>query len=385
LADINSIIRDLIVEGLGQIPDAGWLISSIVGELWPQSGEDIWSEIESDVEALIGQQLSAFESAQVQQDLQGLQNVMSDYQSALANSASDPAVISENWVAAQDQFDVMRPHFMAAGYEVLLLPLLAQMANLHLSLLRDGVTAGAKWGWPETEVAAQEAQLKTMISTYTSWVSTWYQNGLNALSGGSWQQQNTYIRQMTLGATDFAFYWSSFDPETNPGGGTIAPPVREIYSDPIAYEGDYPISVTPAPPQVMTQLTIFGRPFLTTIIVGGQVTWGNTVGPVMGFQDSYVTSNQPEGWTGAIAPSNPLVTFAGGAGPGGPDNGGWTSVTLTFKDGSTAQCGNPASPQSFSLSYDGHIVSNLMVMQGSPNLDFIVDGFVVGFRLENAY
>ncbi|MGN6573158.1 MAG: insecticidal delta-endotoxin Cry8Ea1 family protein [Pseudolabrys sp.] len=386
--DINDIIRSIVLAGLSEAPKIGWLLSSLVGSLWPESAEDIWDEIESKVEALIQQQLAQYEYQQIQQDLTGLQNVINDYTSAVATSQSDPSLISQYWVSAATQFDSVRPHFMAQGYEVLLLPLMAQMANLHLSLIRDGIQFGAKWGWTAAEVAAQETKIGQLISTYSDWASTWYQNGLATYGGSGWPAQNTYIRQMTLGVTDFAYYWSSFDPAKNPGNKTLPCPTREIYSDPIGYEQDYPIVPVVAPPTRLSNVAFYGFDFIgqVPIMVGAQNAYDGTWGPAMGYiNNPGVTSAPPLGWNGAIAHDNPIVIAGGSAGPGGSQNGGWTSIWLQFKDGSKIFAGNTNAANTYTLQFDGHILSSVTVLQPDPQTGFIPDGVVYGFRFEDAY
>jgi delta endotoxin, N-terminal domain len=382
---IQDIVRGIVVAGLSQTPYVGWLASSLADALWPPSGENIWQEIEANVEALIGQQLNQYTQQQVTEDLTGLQNVLADYNSALKDSAGNPSFISENFVTARGQFDAIRPHFMSAGNEVLLLPLMAQMANLHLGLLRDGVQFGKSWGWNDQEVADQETQLKARISDYTTWVSIWYANGLNALSGSSWQAQNAFVRQMTLGATDFAYYWPSFDPQTNPGGTTLPVPTREIYSDPIGYEQDYPITPAAAPAMRLSNLSMFGLPFVVTVVVGAQTAYGGNWGPQMGYNGNGVTNQPPVGWTGAIHADNPIVEAGGSAGPGGPNNGGWITAWFKFKDGTTFSVGKPGTANTYDLSYPGHIMSGITVLAADPGGFFVVDGVVYGFRLEAAY
>jgi hypothetical protein len=386
---IQDVVRSIIVAGLSQTPYVGWLASTLTNALWPPSGENIWQEIEANVEALIGQQLSQYTQQQVTEDLTGLQNVLADYNTAVKDSAGNPSFISENFVTARGQFDAIRPHFMAAGNEVLLLPLMAQMANLHLVLLRDGVQFGKSWGWNDQEVADTETQLKARISDYTSWVSTWYANGMSALSGSSWQTQNAFARQMTLGATDFAYYWPSFDPRTNPGGRVPPVPTREIYSDPIGYEQDYAPNPTAAPATTLSNLSIYGFNMLGSlpIVVGARTAYSGVWGPLMGyFGNPYVLAQPPFGWSGAISAANPIVETGGNAGPGGPNNGGWISAWFKFKDGTVINCGHPNMSTTYDLSYPGHILSGVTVLAPAPGgWGVTVDGIVYGFRLEGAY
>jgi len=387
---IEDVVRSIVISGLSQTPTVGFLAGTLVNALWPPSGEDIWAEIQANVQALINQQLDQYTQAQVNEDLAGLRNNLANYTTALGDSAGNPGFISQNFVVARGQFDAVRPHFMSAGHELLLLPLMAQMANLHLGLLRDGVQFGKSWGWNAQETADAEAQLQARINDYTSWVSTWYANGVNALSGSSWQAQNSFARQMTLGATDYAYYWPSFDPVANPGGRTLPVPTREIYSDPIAYEQDYPANPTAAPATPLSNLSIYGFNMMGSlpIVVGAQTAYSGVWGPQMGyFGNPYVLAQPPFGWSGAISSTNPIVETGGNAGPGGTNNGGWVSAWFKFKDGTVINCGHPDVATTYDLSYPGHILSGVTVLAPSPvgGWGVTVDGIVFGFRFEGAY
>ena len=53
LANLNDDLKTIVVYGLGTIPEVGWLVSAVADILWPDSGTDVWSQIASQVEALI--------------------------------------------------------------------------------------------------------------------------------------------------------------------------------------------------------------------------------------------------------------------------------------------------------------------------------------------
>ena len=146
--EINKAIRMAVIAGTKQIPEAGALISGLVGVLWPESGKDTWEQIKGQMEALINKKLADFKYQEVKDFLTGLKNVINDYTQALRDTSNSSAsYITEKYNVAFGHFEAASPHFMSKDYEALLLPLLAQMANLHLALLRDGVNYGAGWGW----------------------------------------------------------------------------------------------------------------------------------------------------------------------------------------------------------------------------------------------
>jgi hypothetical protein len=430
---IDDTIRSVVIAGLSQAPDVGFLAETLVNALWPPSGEDIWAEIQAKVQALINQQLNQYTQELVRDNLSGLRNVLGDYNRAVTDSAGQPAFISDNYIAARAVFDEVRPNFMSQGYEVVLLPLMAQMANLHLGLLRDGVQFGKSWGWTDQAVADEETQLQARIGEYTSWVSTWNQNGLNAVMNApssTWTSVNSYTRQMTLSVTDNAYYWPQFDPQTNPGNRTLPAPTREIYSDPIGNALNSGATINPAAafPARLSSLNIHGMYYVSggrfaPIVVGAQNEYPGELGPSMGYvPDPRMAASFGYNTVSAgISHANPIVETGGNmsAAPGyilesvTPDvmgagtqfqtgNGLWLAMWFKFKDGTVFSAGDHSAGNNFDLSYAGHILSSVTVLSPvsfeapietgePPPFDTVVargevfQGAVFGFRLENAY
>ena len=56
---------------LGEIPVVGSFLSALLQIFWPKSGEDIWSEIKSQVEQLINQRFDQDTYEKVQASLPG--------------------------------------------------------------------------------------------------------------------------------------------------------------------------------------------------------------------------------------------------------------------------------------------------------------------------
>lgn len=111
------------------------------------------------------------------------------------------------------------PLFRLTGDEVLFLPIYAQVANLHLSLLRDGVLKG--WEKP-TQFQARLAYYKQYV------LQTFLKGYADRLKQSSdFNYVNAYVRQMRLSVLNFAPLWKYYDPSAYPN------PVQVILPDEI--------------------------------------------------------------------------------------------------------------------------------------------------------
>lgn len=389
--DTNNAARTVVLAGLGKVPTAGVVLSSLAAIFWPVSGEDVWGQIRARVEALINQRIAETVYQQVSEDLTGLRNVINDYTTAMADSQANPNYLSDKYIAALSHFEHDLPHFQSHGYEVLLLPLFTQFANLHLSLLRDGFNNGAKWGWTPMAVQDEKKKLKKAVADYADYAWQWAQTGYNQvqLPGDStyrvenWRAQNAYVRQMNLDVVDHRYYWGWYDPDVA-ASQPLSNPTRTIFSNPIGTADDSGIYINPAffafsaPTAPITGLNVWAWNYLDAV----QVAYGSQWGPRQGDQPTadFGGSNQrPHGWSGNIDPvNNPIVRVSGHAGqlPDGTE--------FWFKDGSsTGLCGRNGGG-AYDYQYEGHVLSSLYIM-GTSNYYRSANCLILGFRLANSY
>jgi hypothetical protein len=394
--DWNNALENEIAGGLGMVPEVGALLSALVYILWPKSQEDIWGEIKDQVEQLVDQKIANEVYQQVQEDLQGLQNVMGRYQQAL--QANDPNDIRTEWDNSDDAFVNALPHFQEQQYAVQLLPLFAQFANLHLALLRDGVQFGASWGWNAETQANHAANLTSAIASYTKWAQTTYELGkattvvlamTKDLTGiqhkvEPFQSSNRYLRQMTLTVVDFMQMWKYFDATVYPNPVKVYLD-REIYSDAFGTADDSgPLALPQTPPtQPVSSITVWGQDRIESV----QLTYpagggpnGATTTPRMGFHDGTGQdgSNRPPrgGIFGNVA-NNPVTSVIVGAGDI------VNFLSFTFKDGTGSGKlggGYPGGGPN-TVAYSDHLMSSLYV-SGSSAYYQCADCMVVGFKYD---
>lgn len=377
---VNDAIRKAVITGLSKIPEAGGLLAAIAGQLWPDSGQDMWARMRREIEALINQKLTDYKFQDVKDVLAGLHNVINDYARATAPARHQAnSYPSEKYNAALAVFLGASPHFTSHGHELLLLPLFAQMANLHLALLRDGVQHGHSWGWEAKDVEQTRSALNAQIQTYGAWVQRWYGVGLDQYpvpatgdNKRAWSNRNHYVRNMTLQVLDIAHYWPSFAPGAAPAGKLT----RELYSDPYgsAKAAENPIALTPSVRPRLNGVSIWGGNRIDAVQLRFE---GQDWAPRQGNQDGGVNT-PPHGWHGDIRPDNPVVEVVGFS---GEVAGG---LMLIFQDGTRTQlCGRPDGAF-YTAFLEGHVLSTIYV-SGANRFYGVADAVVFGFRLRDSY
>jgi len=303
----NNAAERTIEADLGMIPEVGTLLSVLVSIFWPKSGEDVWSQIKDQVEQLIQKDISQEVYQDVQNNLNGLQNDLQYYVTA-AKHKENPSVIGDYWITADSNFGHDQPNFQSKDYQLLLLPLFAQFANLNLSLLRDGVLFGKSWGWDQNRMDDVVNELNQKILEFTKYVKDVYEaeyfqlSGLtapNLHTGEPFRTVNAFVRQMTLGVLDFANLWPYFAKASQPDNPIEINLNREIYSDPVGTANDSGLIMLPSPPTLpISQFTVWGGGLIDAVQLAypeGGGPNGVTVTARMGDQPSKNGggSNQP--------------------------------------------------------------------------------------------
>lgn len=374
---------------LGSVPDVGPLLSALVYIFWPQSGTDVWAGIEQEVEQLIQQDLDKLVQEQVTASLQGLNSNLSSYLTALSDGTGDPTYISEKWNVANGDFLQQLPTFQLPNYQLLLLPLFAQFANLHLSLLRDGVVGGANWGWTPEIIAQTQTELTNAIASYQAYVPPIYEQALanlqkrtkgNDHEAEPFRTVNAFVRQMTLTVLDFMNLWQYFDVSKYPGAVAVALD-REIYSDPLGTCDNSGNIVLPAPPtQPISEITVWGWDRIDAV----QLTYpagggpdGVTTTARMGDQNGG-SSAPPYGGVFNVT-SNPVTTAIAGTG----DIVNY--MYLGFADGtySGKLGGRIGGGPNTRWSFPGEILSSIHI-NGISDYYLSADCVVFGFKYQTA-
>lgn len=299
--DWNDLAKTALMTGVKFVPYVGSILGAFVSILWPSSQEDIWEEIRERVEKLIDKKIAERTYNQVKNALIGLHNNIIEYQHALQYSQGNPTVISENWTTVHNLFVNDLPDFQDPGYEILLLPLFAQFANLHLSLLRDGALFGSQWGWTQEYVASIQEELSRTIQDYRAYAENVYEMGgmvappVDNRRCEPFLSMNKYLREMTESVLDYRNTWQYLDPSLYPNPVTISFD-RELFSDPCGScvdSGTLDLSSSTPPTGRMEQVTVWGWDRIDAIQVDyppGQGPDGITSTGRMGNDDGGVST-----------------------------------------------------------------------------------------------
>lgn len=403
--DWNDAAKSSVAAGLGLIPEVGEILAALVDILWPSTQKDVWEEVKDRVEALVDQKISDLVYQLVKEDLQGLNNSTTLYLNELRNG--NPTSILGQWLVTRNSFAQALPHFQSKGYEVALLGLFAQFANLHLAVLRDAVINGKAWGRSDADQQQDLADLKKAISDYYNYTLATYNKGLDATSEKAgypgpdtlktcapFQLVNPYERQMAFQVLDYMYTWKYYDVSQYNSGVKVLLP-REIYSQMIGNCIGYNLIVNTGadtdtrypsvpPTQGPSQITIWGG----DVIDGIQVTYPAGSGP-----NGVTTTTRMGlvGWTGGstqpprggiinISPGNPIVlavfTYDRYPPQYRDDDWGISSVQFEFLDktktpvfGKVGATGIGASPF-----YPNHFISTIF---------FGAHAFVFGYQYIN--
>jgi hypothetical protein len=390
--DWNNVALQAITAGLDQIPFVGGILSHLVFAFWP-SGVDVWAEIKQQVEALIHQQITQDDFNRVQTKLGSAQDssgLVGDLQSYLLSVAPDNNKLDPQttWTTAHEAFVDAQSDFQQSGIELLLLPLFAQFANMHLSLLRDGVQRG----W------ITEDRLQFRIQNYSEYANKWYQSGYSTRANANqgFNYLNEYIQAMQVSVMNFRETWPYFDPTKFP------PPVKVTFTNETYFTisgslgnqcGNYELPSIPATP--ITNIDVYWLEDLCedyNFVQGAQVSYGDTQPPYTGIliNNAPPPTNQPCDPDNddscyfkngvSLSPDNPIVAVQGVYDTGG----GTYCVNFIYQNGSSTGQIPSQNQQDYPTSYSiappkGYLLSSVWVPSGDGFYNSASD-MVFGFR-----
>jgi len=394
--DWNNVALQAITAGLDQIPVIGDLLSHLVFAFWPPSGEDIWGEIKQKVEALINQAISQDDYDRVQAELgtaaqdSGLIGVLNNYLGSVnpdpnQNNGMKP---QPTWDSANQTFTFAQSAFQQDGIQLLLLPLFAQFANMHLSLLRDGV----KENW------VNDSELQSRIADYTKYVDDTYQQGYatRASANKGFNYLNEYVQYMQISVLNFRETWPYFDPAKYP------PPVKVTFTNQTYFTitgslnrqcGNYTLPSIPT--SAVTNIDVYWLEDLYddyNVVLGTQVNYADAQEPYTGvlIDNALPPINKPCDPnndyfcyfknSAGVSPNNPIVAVQGVY----ESTSGVYCVDFIYQNGSSTGQIPSQNDQDYPLSYNiappqGYYLSSVWVPNDTFWYGSAVD-MVFGFR-----
>ncbi|WP_179865002.1 insecticidal delta-endotoxin Cry8Ea1 family protein [Bacillus toyonensis] len=162
---------------------AGSIIKVLIKILWPKGTQQEWENFMDAVEQLIHEKLDTYARNKATADLEGLQRVLSEYIDKLTIYTDDPNAahaqsLRTQVITTDNLFEYSMPSFAIRDYEMQLLTVYAQAANLHLAFLEDIVRFGDEWGFTPAEIADFHKSMKERTDEYTNHCVSKYNKGL---------------------------------------------------------------------------------------------------------------------------------------------------------------------------------------------------------------
>nr|UKP14316.1 insecticidal protein [Bacillus thuringiensis] len=220
------------------VPGAGFVLGlvDIIGIFGPSQ----WDAFLVPIEQLINQRIEEFARNQAISRLEGLSNLYQIYAESLREWEADPtnpALREEMRIQFNDMNSALTtaiPLLAVQNYQVPLLSVYVQAANLHLSVLRDGSVFGQRWGFDAATINSRY-NLTRLIANYTDYAVRWYNTGLERVWGPDsrdWVRYNQFRRELTLTVLDIVALFPNYDSRRYPIR-TVSRLTREIYTNPV--------------------------------------------------------------------------------------------------------------------------------------------------------
>ncbi|KAM3507420.1 hypothetical protein MY11210_007144 [Beauveria gryllotalpidicola] len=175
--EISQLVLSVFAVGLNAVPVIGSVLGSltvVLGmALFPAQTVDPWEKLHERVEALIGAKLQAHQVKELQSKIDGLGHNHKTYASVWKQYHEAPPEAKEKLATLLSQVHVAFlfvvraaiPEFQIDDYAAAALPLFAQAANLHMTLLSDGLKHGLEWGLPKEYI---DGTLREEFTSLTS-------------------------------------------------------------------------------------------------------------------------------------------------------------------------------------------------------------------------
>ncbi|PEE34705.1 hypothetical protein CN271_27635, partial [Bacillus cereus] len=254
--DTSTTVRDALATTAGIITAllsvsnpvsaaAAGIIAILIPQLWPSGSDEVtWEKFMSASEILIQKQITEAVRNKALSELEGVYRTIRLYELAAEDwnqNKNDPEAkerIRTQFRATNTAIEFAMPSFRVPGFELPLLNVYAQAANLQLTLLRDAVKFGYNWGLPQDEVediyseqllprisehtdhcvryyniGVEEAKkLKANLNDYARYPWAQYINDAKIQGIENWNLFNDYRRNMTILVLDLVALWPTYDP-----------------------------------------------------------------------------------------------------------------------------------------------------------------------------
>lgn len=196
---IGQYVCTVLVLGAGLIPVIGsslGALCSLFGAIVfsPNSMEEIWDALRERIEELIDMKISEFYLNTLKQKILGLQGnlnlyrqYLQDFEDAETEKEKEDAAatLKSTHISFLSVVIASVPEFQLEPYTVPSLPLFSLVANIHLTLLADGIARGKGWGYTDRNIETMKAQFASKTSPPTKSVPGGHKGSEDVLLPGS--------------------------------------------------------------------------------------------------------------------------------------------------------------------------------------------------------
>lgn len=178
--EIGQYVFSILAVAAEAIPVFGSAVSaltSLLGKVFFGGGGDstekIWEQLRERIEKLIGQKIAEHHVKVLKAKVQGLQDNMGafsqyakNFHDATAGDQKERAgrTLQMCHIAFLAVIRAAMPEFRIKEYMVPSLLLFAAVANIHLTLLNDGIAHGKDWGYSDNNTETMRAEFKRLVS-----------------------------------------------------------------------------------------------------------------------------------------------------------------------------------------------------------------------------
>ncbi|MED3090053.1 insecticidal delta-endotoxin Cry8Ea1 family protein, partial [Bacillus toyonensis] len=238
------------------------IVSVLIPYWWPAAAgtpgstqaQITWERLMSAVEKLSNQKIQDSKRSDAISRWKGIQALGREYARALCDLKEEPdnaalkTTVRNKFESVEDQLKISMPYFSAEGFEIPMLSMYAQAANMHLLLLKDVVQNGVSWGYRQIDVDRYYSNtdpflgnpgLLQLSATYTDYCVQWYNTGLRqqyAINSNNWNVFNAFRRNMTIMVLDIVSLWPTYDPKRY-SLPTKSQLTRTVYTDLLGFSG----------------------------------------------------------------------------------------------------------------------------------------------------
>ncbi|RGP43380.1 insecticidal delta-endotoxin Cry8Ea1 family protein, partial [Bacillus thuringiensis] len=213
---VGSIAAALLKKISGQI--ATKFLMSIYEKLFPTPDPATMEEILTAVEAMLNQKLSEEVHTRITLELQGLQQNVANFLEDVEDfdnliildgveDGNQPQAIIDSVNTLHQLFVNRMPQFQNPTYKVLLLPLFAQAANLHIAFLKEVLDNASNWGLTSAQVKTYTNRFLDAIRDYSNHCIETYQRDFQQQFSKNFKAVLEYRTFMILNVLEYVSLW----------------------------------------------------------------------------------------------------------------------------------------------------------------------------------